>query len=175
MIAADRAMYQAKSLGKNQVSGNPRPRRLLHRAPEEHAAVAAARVSAIPVMPAAPTATTTEPAPEVAPQVDAAVAPAHEPTPDTEPTPVAEPAAMAQSTSPDEGEPAAHPVEAAAPARPAMAGAVVHADGAEEEEPDPSEVRRHIAAASRNLDPDYQIRRAMDAFLSPTRPNGDRG
>ena len=28
MIAADRAMYQAKSLGKNQVSGNPRPRRL---------------------------------------------------------------------------------------------------------------------------------------------------
>jgi hypothetical protein len=56
-----------------------------------------------------------------------------------------------------------------------MAGAVVHADGAEEEEPDPSEVRRHIAAASRNLDPDYQIRRAMDAFLSPTRPNGDRG
>jgi hypothetical protein len=175
MISADRAMYQAKSLGKNQVSGNPRPRRLLHRAPEEHAAVAAARVSAIPVMPAAPTATTTEPAPEVAPQVDAAVAPAHEPTPDTEPTPVAEPAAMAQSTSPDEGEPAAHPVEAAAPARPAMAGAVVHADGAEEEEPDPSEVRRHIAAASRNLDPDYQIRRAMDAFLSPTRPNGDRG
>ncbi|HEX6654791.1 MAG TPA: GGDEF domain-containing protein, partial [Candidatus Limnocylindria bacterium] len=30
MIAADRAMYQAKSLGKNQVSGNPRPRRLVY-------------------------------------------------------------------------------------------------------------------------------------------------
>ncbi|MGH2356428.1 MAG: GGDEF domain-containing protein, partial [Candidatus Limnocylindria bacterium] len=28
MIAADRAMYQAKSLGKNQISGYPRPRRL---------------------------------------------------------------------------------------------------------------------------------------------------
>ncbi len=26
MAAADRAMYQAKSLGKNQISGNPRPR-----------------------------------------------------------------------------------------------------------------------------------------------------
>src|SRR4029078_1730978 len=27
MVAADRAMYQAKALGKNQISGNPRPRR----------------------------------------------------------------------------------------------------------------------------------------------------
>ena len=39
MIAADRAMYQAKSLGKNQISGNPRPRRTGPRrllpAPEE--------------------------------------------------------------------------------------------------------------------------------------------
>ena len=41
----------------------------------------------------------------------------------------------------------------------------------EEDEADPSEVRRHIATARRNLDPDHQIRRAMDAFLSPTRPN----
>ncbi|HEX2142130.1 MAG TPA: GGDEF domain-containing protein, partial [Candidatus Limnocylindria bacterium] len=31
MIAADRAMYQAKSLGKNKVSGNPRPPRLPYR------------------------------------------------------------------------------------------------------------------------------------------------
>jgi hypothetical protein len=29
-------------------------------------------------------------------------------------------------------------------------------------------VRRQIAAASRSFDPDHQIRRAMDAFLSPT-------
>jgi hypothetical protein len=42
-----------------------------------------------------------------------------------------------------------------------------------DEEPDPTEVRRQIAAASRSFDPDHQIRRAMDAFLSPTRPNGD--
>jgi hypothetical protein len=49
-----------------------------------------------------------------------------------------------------------------------------HADApSDESEPDPSEVRRHIAAAQRNLDPDHQIRRAMDAFLSPTRSNGD--
>ncbi len=44
MIAADRAMYQAKSLGKNQISGNPRPRRTTPRrlltAPEEASAPA---------------------------------------------------------------------------------------------------------------------------------------
>jgi hypothetical protein len=44
----------------------------------------------------------------------------------------------------------------------------------EEEESDPSEVRRHIAAARLHMDPDHQIRRAMDAFLSPTsRPTGE--
>jgi hypothetical protein len=32
---------------------------------------------------------------------------------------------------------------------------------------DPQEVRRRIASASRSFDPDHQIRRAMDAFLSP--------
>ena len=36
MVAADRAMYQAKSLGKNQISGNPRPRRLVGRALPAH-------------------------------------------------------------------------------------------------------------------------------------------
>jgi hypothetical protein len=41
----------------------------------------------------------------------------------------------------------------------------------EEDEADPSEVRRNIATARRNMDPDHQIRRAMDAFLSPSRPN----
>jgi hypothetical protein len=44
-------------------------------------------------------------------------------------------------------------------------------EAAGDEEADPSEVRRQIAAARRNMDPDHQIRRAMDAFLSPTRPN----
>jgi hypothetical protein len=44
-----------------------------------------------------------------------------------------------------------------------------------EEEPDPSEVRRQIASASRSFDPDHQIRRAMDAFLGPmTRDGRDR-
>ena len=41
----------------------------------------------------------------------------------------------------------------------------------EDDEADPSEVRRNIATAWRNMDPDHQIRRAMDAFLSPSRPN----
>ncbi len=41
----------------------------------------------------------------------------------------------------------------------------------EDDEATPSEVRRNIATARRNMDPDHQIRRAMDAFLSPSRPN----
>jgi hypothetical protein len=63
----------------------------------------------------------------------------------------------------------------AAPAAPEPAAVAATNGGApdtsEEEEADPSEVRRQIAAARRNMDPDHQIRRAMDAFLSPTRPN----
>ena len=43
----------------------------------------------------------------------------------------------------------------------------------DESEPDPSDVRRQIAAARLNMDPDHQIRRAMDAFLSaPARSEG---
>jgi diguanylate cyclase (GGDEF)-like protein len=153
MLAADRAMYQAKSLGKNQVSGNPRPRRLLHRAPDE--AVASPRPA---------TAVAVEALPE---EVDA--------------VPVAAPATIRLE------EPIVVPlpevpagVEVPAAAAVAAEPAALHPDSlpeahADEEEPDPSEVRRHIAAASRNMDPDYQIRRAMDAFLSPSRPNGDRG
>jgi diguanylate cyclase (GGDEF)-like protein len=110
MIAADRAMYQAKSLGKNQISGNPRPRRTgprrLLAAPEE----------------------TSPPAPAA-------------------PEPVAETAAAS-----------------AALPRPAAnrAASLPHGD----DEPDPADVRRHIASARRNMDSDRQIRRAMDAFLS---------
>ncbi len=44
-------------------------------------------------------------------------------------------------------------------------------EGFGDEEADPTVVRRQIAAARRNMDPDHQIRRAMDAFLSPTRPS----
>jgi hypothetical protein len=59
---------------------------------------------------------------------------------------------------------------AAPPPAPATGGNGAH-DATDEDEADPSEVRRQIAAARRNMDPDHQIRRAMDAFLSPTRPN----
>jgi hypothetical protein len=37
-------------------------------------------------------------------------------------------------------------------------------------EPDPMDVRRQIASASRSFDPDHQVRRAMDAFFSPVVP-----
>ncbi len=119
IIAADRAMYQAKSLGKNQISGNPRPRRIGQRrllaAPEE-----------------------TSPAPEVVPPVapPLAVTPAPEPS-----------SAAAFSVEPRATNGASH-------------------DSHGEDEPDPADVRRQIAAARRNMDPDHQIRRAMDAFLS---------
>jgi diguanylate cyclase len=153
MLAADRAMYQAKSLGKNQVSGNPRPRRLLHRAPDE-AGVSPRPVTAIPV----------EALPE---EVDAAPAATAAAIRLEEPIVVPLPDALAEVEVPVAAAVAAEPA-----ARHPDSLPEVHAD---EEEPDPSEVRRHIAAASRNMDPDYQIRRAMDAFLSPSRPNGDRG
>ena len=142
MLAADRAMYQAKSLGKNQVSGNPRPRRLLYRAAEEPAG-AQPTVAAVPVEPSVEEQAGEERAaevpvePDLGFQLDAPVV-----------VPLPPPLRAAAEDSPGDN----------------------HTD---EDEPDPSEVRRHIAAASRNLDPDYQIRRAMDAFLSPTRTNGE--
>jgi hypothetical protein len=49
-----------------------------------------------------------------------------------------------------------------------------HADPGGDAEPDPTEVRRQIAAARRSFDPDHQIRRAMDAFLGPTGDPRDR-
>lgn len=151
MIAADRAMYQAKSLGKNQVSGNPRPRRLAY-SPEPPVD---APMAAPPLSPPAPMARP-EPAvfsvePEPASESSTAI-----PMGPIVPEPVA------ASPLP---EPAAVPAPAATVAPPAG-----H-EPAEDDEADPSEVRRQIAAARRNMDPDHQIRRAMDAFLSPTRPN----
>jgi diguanylate cyclase (GGDEF)-like protein len=173
MIAADRAMYQAKSLGKNQVSGNPRPRRLLHRpAGEPIAASEPAQVTAIPIETGAAAAAGDRSAEDVHAAEVAAAPPAAE-SPHEGDGSVA-PAAAVQAFRLDA--PVTVPLPAVAPAATALAqGAGAPGEGAtEEDEPDPSEVRRHIAAASRNLDPDYQIRRAMDAFLSPTRPNGDR-
>ncbi|MGH2357810.1 MAG: diguanylate cyclase, partial [Candidatus Limnocylindria bacterium] len=130
MIAADRAMYQAKALGKNQISGYPRPRRL-------------------PSLPA----------------------PAETPRPATSQAaaqPVAEPE---QSPVPeaDNERQQLRPVEMAAASTPSDGSAETAAG---EEEPDPTEVRRQIAAASRSFDPDHQIRRAMDAFLGPMPRDG---
>jgi diguanylate cyclase (GGDEF)-like protein len=119
MIAADRAMYQAKSLGKNQISGNPRPRRSGQR-----------RLLATAEGVSAP--------------------------------------AAARAAAPVEA-----PSRADSPAEPAATNGTVrelHGD----DEPDPADVRRQIAAARRNMDPDHQIRRAMDAFLSsPSARPGD--
>jgi diguanylate cyclase (GGDEF)-like protein len=155
MIAADRAMYQAKSLGKNQVSGNPRPRRLPFspvadlapapaEAPSQPTAGMPAPINVPPVIEVPPTPAAMEPAAfTVEPEPDA------EPVPDTEPE-----------------------VEPSPTAVPVMAAGSSH-EGFGDEEADPTVVRRQIAAARRNMDPDHQIRRAMDAFLSPTRPNGD--
>jgi diguanylate cyclase (GGDEF)-like protein len=136
MVAADRAMYQAKALGKNQISGNPRPRRAPQRLLEAPALADA---------PATPD--------------DSAVKP--------EPPAVIAPAAVAVDPPPRSSA-AAFSVE------PATTNGSHH-DAHGDDEPDPADVRRHIAAARRNMDPDHQIRRAMDAFLSsPTSSRADR-
>jgi hypothetical protein len=142
-------MYQAKSLGKNQISGNPRPRRLATQVVAEEPAAA---------------------------------------PPDEEPQPAAEAPAAAAFTVEARSPSGVDPMVAAAGAATAPAAAEVDSgDGrvpggvppeaaGEEEEPDPSEVRRQIAAARLNMDPDHQIRRAMDAFLSSSprsTPEGD--
>jgi diguanylate cyclase (GGDEF)-like protein len=140
MVAADRAMYQAKSLGKNQISGNPRPRR------------APAKLLAAPE--------TVDDAP-----VDEAVEPAPAPV-----APAAEPAVVPEAAPPPA--PAAFTIDSAA------TNGSQHHEGHGEDEPDPADVRRQIAAARRNMDPDHQIRRAMDAFLSsptPSRVDGEGG
>lgn len=121
MIAADRAMYQAKSLGKNQISGNPRPRRTGPR-----------RLLAAPEETSTPPPSSAAPAPGTA-AVSAAGA-------------------------------SAAAASAVAGRRPATNGAASLPHG--DDEPDPADVRRQIAAARLNMDPDHQIRRAMDAFLS---------
>lgn len=133
MIAADRAMYQAKSLGKNQISGNPRPRRVPAK------------------LLAAPEAVDDAPVPEAVVPVEAPVAPAEQP------------AAVAGAAPPPPA--TAFTIDSAA------TNGSQHHDGHGEDEPDPADVRRNIAAARRNMDPDHQIRRAMDAFLSSPTPS----
>jgi diguanylate cyclase (GGDEF)-like protein len=128
LVAADRAMYQAKSLGKNQISGNPRPRPAL-----------LARRSFPEAVPAPE---------EAAPSEEVAAAE----------QPVAPGPSRNGAMAPSEDRAVA--VEL---------GPVVSADEPrrDDSEADPQDVRRQIEAASRSFDPDHQIRRAMDAFLSP--------
>ena len=155
IAAADRAMYQAKSLGKNQISGNPRPRPAL-----------LARRS-----------TTEAPAPRSPrPDRQSAVTPLPVGPPDP---PAAADDAGIDSGTPDAPDPSAHDAAATEPAKAVQLGPMVpHArppqGEIEDDEADPLEVRRRIATASRSFDPDDQVRRAMDAFFSPTVPEPER-
>jgi diguanylate cyclase (GGDEF)-like protein len=151
MTAADRAMYQAKKLGKNQISGNPRPR----------PALIARRSTIADISPAAATA---------AAPTEVTEAPAASPPADS--IPVAEPGGVATAVGVAMPETRAVPVEPG-PAR-VDESAPAHRHGDEEDDADPSEVRRQIATASRSFDPDHQIRRAMDAFLSPAGNDRER-
>lgn len=128
MHAADRAMYQAKSLGKNQISGNPRPRpALIGRRQTPEAPQAEPAVPNVAEPPPGEHAST----PTLAPSADRAIA-----------VPLG-PIVSPQSNGTPE---------------------------IDDAEPDPQEVRRRIASASRSFDPDHQVRRAMDAFFSPPLP-----
>ncbi|MCV0403151.1 MAG: GGDEF domain-containing protein [Chloroflexi bacterium] len=144
MAAADRAMYQAKRLGKNQISGNPRPRPALlgRRATAAPAATSESTVADV---------STPEATPATAPREDRAVAVELGPIVAAE-----EPPAPAAAPTPSSPMPAQS------------------SRGEEEDDADPQEVRRRIASASRSFDPDHQIRRAMDAFLSPSAAGEDR-
>ncbi|MEP7040142.1 MAG: GGDEF domain-containing protein [Chloroflexota bacterium] len=151
MVAADRAMYQAKSLGKNQISGNPRPRRVppkLLAAPEDAGEPPVAQVASTAAAPvvAAEAAETAEPT-EAADAAEPAEAASDVPGPSTATAFLIPPAATNGSNHEAHGE----------------------------DEPDPADLRRQIAAARLNMDPDHQIRRAMDAFLSsPSSSRADR-
>jgi diguanylate cyclase (GGDEF)-like protein len=186
MTAADRAMYQAKRLGKNQISGNPRPRPALLARRSTFADVQAGRASRPAVEPAR-AADAAEPVAEAgAPATPAPAAPAP-----AGPAPVgpasAGPIPAASGTPPTRHpidrpgrEPAAVPIETPEVRAVAVELGPVVADDPpphraieEEDDADPQEVRRRIASASRSFDPDHQIRRAMDAFLSPIGSEGD--
>lgn len=135
LAAADRAMYQAKQLGKNQISGNPRPRPALLNRPSMVAAAQPQMAAE-----AAPSGSDRRPQAAVgvtAPPEDRAVA--------VELGPIVPPLDAAGGSRPDEVDDA-----------------------------DPQEVRRRIASASQSFDPDHQIRRAMDAFLSPAPGDPER-
>jgi diguanylate cyclase (GGDEF)-like protein len=138
MVAADRAMYQAKSLGKNQISGNPRPRPALL---ARRSTLDEDRRQPVPVV-----------TPEDAVQPESP-APAAVEEPRPTPQVAVELGPIVRELEPEvEHEPDSEPEDG---------------DG-DDTEPDAQEVRRRIATASRSFDPDDQVRRAMDAFFSPS-------
>jgi hypothetical protein len=106
------------------------------------------------------------------------------PAVEAEPSPVQAAAAPAEGPPAEApaAEPAAVAIEADEPRAVAVElGPIVvdeptvpHRPSEEEDDADPQEVRRRIATASRSFDPDHQIRRAMDAFLSPIGSDPDR-
>lgn len=171
MVAADRAMYLAKSSGKNQIAGAPRVRRSLQ-ALGSPTALGIPAAQSVPVAPArlptAPPSAAVTDAPPPSTPTDAA----RPSTPTDAAMPPADQAPAA--TVPAEDRPVG--TEEASTSAPAPAGIRGpngrHVAG-DDEEPDPAVVRRQIASASRSFDPDEQVRRAMDAFLSP-RPPRDR-
>ena len=168
--AADRAMYNAKSLGKNQISGYPRPPRLAgpvavpRAAQEEHEEEPGPGSSGATV--SVPIGEPME-VPTAAAAAVAADAPA-----DAAPEPEAVPIAAASDSQPAGEEPSADSSWTPVPEkRPRRISLGVGDQSSDEDEPDAAVVRRQIAVATRSFDPDHQIRRAMDAFLSP--PGGE--
>jgi diguanylate cyclase (GGDEF)-like protein len=162
--AADRAMYNAKSLGKNQISGYPRPPRL--------AGPVAAPAAEEEPEPGSSSATVSVPLGEPMAAPAAAAASDVEAAAEAEPAeePVAASSASAEQAGADHGPDARW--TAVPDLRPRRISLAI-ADQPDDEEPDAAEVRRQIAVATRSFDPDHQIRRAMDAFLSPP-PGGER-
>jgi diguanylate cyclase (GGDEF)-like protein len=163
--AADRAMYNAKSLGKNQISGYPRPPRLAG-----PVSVAAPHDDGKPE-PGSSGATVSVPIGEPMAEPSAAVAERAGAQPESAPEAELDPIAAASADrAPADQEPADHAPDARWTAVPDLKPrriSLAIADQPDDEEPDAAEVRRQIAVATRSFDPDHQIRRAMDAFLSP--------
>ncbi len=178
MIAADRAMYTAKALGKNQISGAPDRRTVgrapaltraeprsadergtvaLRVAPDDLTSTAGGGESSTRSLQGDAERTSGEPAASAAASVADQPA-AASPTPQPVMEPERPPADASESAAAGE----AH-------WDPSSNGAVAdEADG----DLDPAEARRRIAKLS--YDPDHQVRRAMDAFLSaPSHPSAD--
>lgn len=171
--AADRAMYNAKSLGKNQISGYPRPPRLAGPVAVPPAVKVVEEEDEEEPGPGSSGATVSVPIGEpMEVPTAAAAAVAADASAGAAPEPEAVPIAATSDSQPAAEEPSADsswtPVPEKRPRRISLGLADQPSD---EDEPDAAVVRRQIAVATRSFDPDHQIRRAMDAFLSP--PGGE--